>query len=283
MLVKKDIDPYPLFISIFDLELLTYYLSDPYDLMYYVRQRVGLAEYYISDEEINYLGYHLERKLYRTNDYDRVMIDSSFGLRIDRNYYPYKTGLTHLLSERNDPIHNRWNNLKFEEFLTAIKSSKFSKVSDIVFQFLDLSFDSRDKIVEQIFMCKEKSRLNCKSKSMSAGFQFNFGMSYLAAGPENLSSLDFNVRIYSELKKYKLKCNTWLGIGAFWNSPNLIDYMIYLDNPWEFNLQLEEDSAELFNSSNSRKIISIEGGLRIGRNDRCPCNSGLKYKKCCGK
>src|SRR5690242_8455785 len=22
--------------------------------------------------------------------------------------------------------------------------------------------------------------------------------------------------------------------------------------------------------------------MKIGRNERCPCNSGLKYKKCCG-
>jgi len=22
---------------------------------------------------------------------------------------------------------------------------------------------------------------------------------------------------------------------------------------------------------------------RVGRNERCPCGSGLKYKKCCGK
>lgn len=33
------------------------------------------------------------------------------------------------------------------------------------------------------------------------------------------------------------------------------------------------------------RIIEIQMGLRIkvGRNDLCPCKSGLKYKKCCGK
>ncbi|MBN2570249.1 MAG: SEC-C domain-containing protein, partial [Deltaproteobacteria bacterium] len=24
------------------------------------------------------------------------------------------------------------------------------------------------------------------------------------------------------------------------------------------------------------------GKIKIGRNDPCPCGSGLKYKKCCG-
>ena len=27
----------------------------------------------------------------------------------------------------------------------------------------------------------------------------------------------------------------------------------------------------------------IENGSKIGRNDPCPCGSGKKYKKCCGR
>ncbi|NOR17519.1 hypothetical protein GQ543_07420, partial [candidate division WOR-3 bacterium] len=25
------------------------------------------------------------------------------------------------------------------------------------------------------------------------------------------------------------------------------------------------------------------GGKKVGRNDPCPCGSGKKYKKCCGR
>lgn len=34
-----------------------------------------------------------------------------------------------------------------------------------------------------------------------------------------------------------------------------------------------------------RRMMEIEQVLnqRVGRNDSCPCQSGLKYKKCCGK
>ena len=28
---------------------------------------------------------------------------------------------------------------------------------------------------------------------------------------------------------------------------------------------------------------SVRGDAKIGRNDKCPCGSGLKYKKCCGR
>ena len=28
---------------------------------------------------------------------------------------------------------------------------------------------------------------------------------------------------------------------------------------------------------------SVRGSAKIGRNDPCPCGSGRKYKKCCGR
>jgi preprotein translocase subunit SecA len=27
----------------------------------------------------------------------------------------------------------------------------------------------------------------------------------------------------------------------------------------------------------------VRAGMKVGRNDPCPCGSGKKYKECCGK
>ena len=35
--------------------------------------------------------------------------------------------------------------------------------------------------------------------------------------------------------------------------------------------------------SETSKPAPVKGGMRVGRNDPCPCGSGQKYKKCCGK
>ena len=49
---------------------------------------------------------------------------------------------------------------------------------------------------------------------------------------------------------------------------------------------MKEHEAELKAEQNSH-IAKVETvvheGPRIGRNDPCPCGSGKKYKKCCGK
>jgi hypothetical protein len=41
---------------------------------------------------------------------------------------------------------------------------------------------------------------------------------------------------------------------------------------------------QAFIEASSEKATTFQRpGIKIGRNDPCPCGSGLKYKKCCGK
>ena len=48
-------------------------------------------------------------------------------------------------------------------------------------------------------------------------------------------------------------------------------------------------ALRIISSKRLRKMFGIQmtpyrkEGLDVGRNDPCPCGSGLKYKKCCGK
>ena len=39
----------------------------------------------------------------------------------------------------------------------------------------------------------------------------------------------------------------------------------------------------VFNGYTKKEINSIPREEKIGRNDSCPCGSGKKYKKCCGR
>jgi SWIM/SEC-C metal-binding protein len=60
---------------------------------------------------------------------------------------------------------------------------------------------------------------------------------------------------------------------------------IFEKNGWEYTIGLEPDKPE--------DITSLERLLnppkpkiaekKVGRNEPCPCGSGKKYKKCCGK
>jgi uncharacterized protein YecA (UPF0149 family) len=47
---------------------------------------------------------------------------------------------------------------------------------------------------------------------------------------------------------------------------------------------LETPMARVAPAQSSLKKTPVKaGGGHVGRNDPCPCGSGKKYKKCCGK
>jgi SWIM/SEC-C metal-binding protein len=60
---------------------------------------------------------------------------------------------------------------------------------------------------------------------------------------------------------------------------------IFEENGWKYTIGLERDKPEditaLERLLNPSKPKTAE--KKIGRNEPCPCGSGKKYKKCCGR
>lgn len=281
MLKKETKDPFPLFLSVFDLELLVHYLNDPYDFLYYVRQRIALLDYFRADEEIVYLGYHLTKKLCRIEDFNYGLIDNYYAGIIDRNYFPYKLGVSHLLSESDDPIHNRWKDPHFDKFIEEIKSTRHPKATDIVFHLLDWSGDGRKDVLDQMKRIKNQSQIENTTKSIATSTPPEFGLSYIVMNAANPIELSNRVETYATQRKYLSKCNAWLGIGSYSESSNLIDFIFYKDELWELNEKFEIQYKEELTRMKKTPFTPINGTKKIGRNDLCPCRSGKKYKRCC--
>ena len=47
------------------------------------------------------------------------------------------------------------------------------------------------------------------------------------------------------------------------------------ENPEEIIGEVKSDKK------NKPEAMQVTKRMKIGRNDKCPCNSGKKYKKCC--
>jgi len=54
-----------------------------------------------------------------------------------------------------------------------------------------------------------------------------------------------------------------------------------LDLPQWDNVYSAEERERLFKEQRAAKTV-VREGAKVGRNDPCPCESGKKYKKCCG-
>lgn len=66
------------------------------------------------------------------------------------------------------------------------------------------------------------------------------------------------------------------------------DAIVYLDDNYLKIKEIILKAAEQISGSLDKEIHQVKqapyiAAIKIGRNDRCPCGSGSKYKKCCGR
>lgn len=76
-------------------------------------------------------------------------------------------------------------------------------------------------------------------------------------------------------------------VNLVFNKEKLYKNMVAARADWLYELP---QWKEIFSESELKKLYkeqkestTIRKGKKIGRNDPCPCGSGKKYKKCCGK
>jgi len=283
VLLEKDANsPHPLFLTIFDLELVLFYLDNPYNFLYYVRQRIDLMDYFKADEEIHFLGYHLINKLFKNNKADFEYIDTSLGQLIDRNFYPYKLGIE--LSSKNDRIKNRWMNKDFETLCRQLETLNSPKTTDVIFHLLDWSEEARDNLMRLINETKAKTRndRSMHSFTVMAGPNLSsFGLSFVSWSDNNSPELMELLLNYSRVRKYKSKADFWIGLGCTMDSDNFVTEFVFNDEKWKYDADLEEKVKDGFGSKSKAKFVRF--GSKVGRNDPCPCSSGKKYKHCCGR
>ena len=76
-------------------------------------------------------------------------------------------------------------------------------------------------------------------------------------------------------------------VSLAFDKEKLYRNMVEAKADWLYNLPQwekifdEETRKELY--KDQRNAHTVRNTVKVGRNDPCPCGSGLKYKKCCGK
>ncbi|MDD3417183.1 MAG: SEC-C metal-binding domain-containing protein [Lachnospiraceae bacterium] len=89
--------------------------------------------------------------------------------------------------------------------------------------------------------------------------------------PNELEELEEDSVVSLEFNKDKLYMNM-VGAKADW---------LYDLEEWD-QIFTEKEKEALYKEQKLSTTV-VREGKKIGRNDLCPCGSGKKYKKCCGK
>jgi len=273
LLDKKEGNPNAIFLSIFDLELLSHYLNDPYDFLYYIRQRIDLKDYFQADEEIVFLGFHLKKKLWRDDKYSMSAIDNQFWQIVDRNYYPYKANLD--IWDEWDSIKQIWKNPSFYKFFDEIKWIHSEYITDVIFHLLDLSWEWRDNLIQHIIEAKEKVWIDWKSHNFSIP---NINITYVALNSNNQEELKKQVTSFSEKHKYETKSDIWIGFWSLKDSKSIINLVFFHKEEWGYVKEADEIIKKEWATW---RLVDMKTWKKLYRKSSCPCWSNKKFKRCC--
>ena len=282
-LEKTSKDPYPIAISIFDLDVLTHYLKDPFEFLYYINQRIALFDYFIAINEIELLAWHLNRKLYRVKDeksgkdIDVVWVDGMAQL-MDAHFQCVRGGLPK--TKTMERLYTKWANPEFQEIINQLKESKQAGFTDAIFFLYDLAGHGADQFIDRIKQLKGRCINEKKSLRLYMMDSHKKTAICYVCDYANGDKLFRHVLEYSEIKKYQTKSDLCLAIGGVATSPKNFEVAMFSKSPWRQDPKLDEIAKMHYSKGDP---INIKSGEKIGRNDPCWCGSGKKYKKCCGK
>ena len=276
-LQKGPDDPYPVAMSIFDLDIVSFYLQDSFDFLYYMRQRSALAGKLKSDSEMSLLGFHLKEKLFPPENADVFLVEPSYAQLIDANYPVARGHWEH--NEAAERLFHQWKNPTFDRIVREMKMTEQPGFTDALFLLYDLAGGGADNITTAMEDRRRLTQIDGKMHSVSMpALNKKNGITFMSF-PRLTSTTAERFAGYAQARKYRALADEWLALGVIAGSPKTVDMIWYSREPWH----RDPDLDKLADTFLKPGILRHAKGKKVGRNAPCPCGSGQKYKKChCG-
>jgi len=270
--------PWSVFIN--DLRVIAEILESPSQFLEFLKRRIranDFPQFNVSDE-LDFLMFYLREGLY----FEEVNKKENFHFTphaytepLDR-YYDFLAGR---VSSGEKPALR--TSPEFKELIKNIESLSKEGFTTVTTTLLGLSGEAHKNITEGLNHIKELSVREGKLHDATFYFKgMSLGVTFFV-GP-NLSVTELNrMEDHCRLKMYQTRYENWIAIviGSAGKITSPHDFLI-LRKRWEYDEQLEQKLRH-FKKRKWEKTGMM--GQKIGRNQPCPCGSGLKYKKCCGR
>jgi hypothetical protein len=274
-----DVIRAPFVMDIFTLDVMTEMLESPLYFLSYVDKRTGYADKLMASHELVLLSLHLKRNLWFEDKLDLVHLDDDISadlnvaMSVRRDHVPGK--------RTPDGILTHVANTSVGRILHEIESRADSRTLDLGFMLLMLGENAIIKISKAIDVIVERARTDGKSHDISIPLDEVAAGLTIHCNEEPLSSSGSKLSGHCSLRKYVSKVDEWHGVCLHPKDSSL-RFGVSLNYKWEPDSKMDAFAAR-FRKPTAFEDLFLDRKRKIGRNERCWCNSGLKYKKCHGK
>lgn len=261
----------PFVMDIFTLDVMTEMLDSPLYFLSYVDRRAGYYDKLLASHELVILSYHLKRNLWLKKEYNFILLEDDFLVDLD---VAMSVRRDNIPGERTpDGILTRLAKSVLGRILKEIEARPDPGTLDFGFMLLTLSEDGVVEISKAIEKIARKARGDGQNHDLTVPMGKATAGLTVHCNDEPISTAGPRLEGHCRLRKYAQKANDWYGICV---KPSDMSLRFGLSLNYKWHPDVEMDAAA---SHHLRKFGRL--GKKVGRNDPCPCGSGLKFKKCC--
>lgn len=274
----------PLIMDIFALDAITEMLQSPLQFLSYINRRVNFDKQLRASHELTILGFHLTNNLWVEPEIDVLLLGDDFTSGLDISMTVRRTGIQGAITP--DGILTRCGNTTVGRIVKEIENRADPATVDLGFLLLGMSEQAVNKMSFVVDKLAELTRIDGKVHDATFPSADGSGITFHCTDePAHVAGSRLN--FYCEHRKYKEKAEKWFGLCMSSDGPN-VRFGVSLSYPWIHDIIMEENTRNMPAPMPTDQAIQevIGRGKRTnrpGRNDPCPCGSGRKYKKCCGK
>lgn len=270
----------PFVLDVFTLDAIAEMVQSPLRFLSYLNRRTAIDDKVLAAQELTILSYHLKKNLWVDGEFTMISLDESISVDLDIAMSARREGIPGRATP--DGILTAFAGTTLGRLIEDIEAKPDPGTIDLGFLLLALSGDAIKEANHLIERAAKKARQDGDTHD-ATWLLDDVGLTVHVtdrALPDAMEAL----QRHCERRKYAQKARSWLGVCLSVAEIRL-RFGLSLDYPWKQNLSLDELTKDLPKLSkgiwNALRKSRKRVGAKVGRNDPCPCGSGLKYKKCC--
>ena len=240
---KSQNDPFPLAASLFDLEILTHYLSDPFEFLYFLRQRSRTSDQVGLCSELALLGFHIELKLDSRLGQEVLLLDETPAQIIEADYLVASGRWPE--SRKRRKLSCTWRDKQFDEVVRSVRAKSQPGLIDAIFFLYDIAGDHTRDFFHSIRRLQRATLIDGRHHDMSIPYSHERrGVSFISyPQPDDSSEEAFfqqHFRAFAISRKYKSYANEWIALASIAGTQNLIDMVWHSAEVWQDDPDVEE-------------------------------------------
>jgi hypothetical protein len=285
-LEKRPIDrvAQPIVTDIFALDALCELLDRPVRFLGYCELRDRFGERLIYSHELVLLACHVRQNLWIDEDIGGMMLDDNITGSVEIAMLARRRGIAGERTPKG-PL-TAFVGTPFDGMLKRIEERPEPSLIDLALFMLEASGNSIKAYNDGVALIVDQTRKDLRQHD----FSLAMGKVGLTVHTSYEQPHDVRKRLetHVEARKYACQANRWFGLFLD-PADGLPIAGIVLDFPWQEDPlraklagYLPKAGPQTSLPRSLERLVRARSERKLGRNDRCFCGSGLKYKKCCG-